>query len=392
MPVEHANASPTTLAADVQGERVLRRAALSPGSRFTRLLDLFSQGKLYGTVHTCIGQEFTGATLAEHLRETDTMFSRRIDVTVTSSWIGNVDGLVATELMGRSTGICGGRGGSQHLHFARAAFSLPAFKAASRPSGGWTRAGRLARGRRTRRSRDHRRRHARRRSRVRNDELRVALETAAHRRSRRQRLCAVDAQGARRRRRHHRARRGLRHPLVARQHMALGRSLHGVFREAFAHSQRDRHFPSFVLVDTYRLKAHSKGDDLYVRSRNSLTSNRSIRSRSSRARTIRASPPRCGTRRRASDRAVELAVEAAPFPELVHAAPAPARPSWRSAPVRPVRLVQSLNEAISTRRSDGTIARSSSVRILEDPYWRRVQGLAGTLGRIPRTRAQYTDL
>ena len=26
-----------------------------------RLLDLFSEGKLFGTVHTCIGQEWTGS-------------------------------------------------------------------------------------------------------------------------------------------------------------------------------------------------------------------------------------------------------------------------------------------------------------------------------------------
>ena len=29
-----------------------------------RLLELFSQGKLFGTVHTCIGQEWTGVAIS----------------------------------------------------------------------------------------------------------------------------------------------------------------------------------------------------------------------------------------------------------------------------------------------------------------------------------------
>lgn len=32
-----------------------------------RLLKLFSEGRLFGTVHTCIRQEWTGVALAEHL-------------------------------------------------------------------------------------------------------------------------------------------------------------------------------------------------------------------------------------------------------------------------------------------------------------------------------------
>ena len=39
------------------------------------LLDLFSQGKLYGTVHTCIGQEFTGIAVARAFRKGDFIFS-----------------------------------------------------------------------------------------------------------------------------------------------------------------------------------------------------------------------------------------------------------------------------------------------------------------------------
>ena len=40
-----------------------------------RLLELFSQGKPFGTVHTCIGQEWTGVAVAEHLLENDWVVS-----------------------------------------------------------------------------------------------------------------------------------------------------------------------------------------------------------------------------------------------------------------------------------------------------------------------------
>jgi 2-oxoisovalerate dehydrogenase E1 component len=40
-----------------------------------RLLKLFSEGKLFGTVHTCIGQEFTGVAVASQLIDGDLMVS-----------------------------------------------------------------------------------------------------------------------------------------------------------------------------------------------------------------------------------------------------------------------------------------------------------------------------
>lgn len=79
------------------------------------LLDLFSRGKINGTVHTCVGQELTGVSLAPHLQAKDTIISNhrchghylaRYDDTV---------GLVA-EIVGNSKGICKGYGGSQHLY------------------------------------------------------------------------------------------------------------------------------------------------------------------------------------------------------------------------------------------------------------------------------------
>jgi len=79
-----------------------------------RLLKLFSEGKLFGTVHTCIGQEFTGIAVARHLLAGDLIFTNHRCHGHYLARTGDVEGLMA-EIMGRSTGICGGRGGSQHI-------------------------------------------------------------------------------------------------------------------------------------------------------------------------------------------------------------------------------------------------------------------------------------
>ena len=79
-----------------------------------RLLKLFSEGRLFGTVHTCIGQEWTGVALAEHLRKDDVLFSNHRCHGHYLARTGNYAGLFA-ELMGREAGICRGRGGSQHI-------------------------------------------------------------------------------------------------------------------------------------------------------------------------------------------------------------------------------------------------------------------------------------
>lgn len=79
-----------------------------------RLLRLFSEGKLFGTVHTCIGQEFVGVAVARALQPQDTLFSNHRCHGHFLSYCGNIVGLVG-EIMGKSIGVCGGRGGSQHL-------------------------------------------------------------------------------------------------------------------------------------------------------------------------------------------------------------------------------------------------------------------------------------
>jgi 2-oxoisovalerate dehydrogenase E1 component len=79
-----------------------------------RLLGLFSEGKLFGTVHTCIGQEFVGIAVARQLGDRDTLFSNHRGHGHFLAYTENVTGLIG-EVMGKSIGVCAGRGGSQHL-------------------------------------------------------------------------------------------------------------------------------------------------------------------------------------------------------------------------------------------------------------------------------------
>lgn len=80
-----------------------------------KLLGLFAEGKLFGTVHTCIGQEFIGVSVARCLKSNDTIFSNHRGHGHFIAHTRNVTGLIA-EVMGKSIGVCGGRGGSQHLY------------------------------------------------------------------------------------------------------------------------------------------------------------------------------------------------------------------------------------------------------------------------------------
>ncbi|MEW6280977.1 MAG: thiamine pyrophosphate-dependent enzyme, partial [Candidatus Eremiobacterota bacterium] len=80
-----------------------------------RVLELFSQGKLSGTTHACIGQEHVSAGLFAHLTADDIVFSNHRCHGHYLAHQDDPDGLMA-ELMGKATGTCGGVGGSQHLH------------------------------------------------------------------------------------------------------------------------------------------------------------------------------------------------------------------------------------------------------------------------------------
>jgi 2-oxoisovalerate dehydrogenase E1 component len=80
-----------------------------------RLLRLFSEGKVAGTTHTCIGQELSAVMLAASLDPArDVIVSNHRCHGHYVAWTDDVEGLIA-EVMGKSTGVCGGIGGSQHL-------------------------------------------------------------------------------------------------------------------------------------------------------------------------------------------------------------------------------------------------------------------------------------
>jgi 2-oxoisovalerate dehydrogenase E1 component len=80
-----------------------------------RLLSLFSEGKLFGTTHTCIGQESCAVGVVGALDlERDIIFSTHRCHGHFLMYANDPDALMA-EIMGRATGVSGGRGGSQHL-------------------------------------------------------------------------------------------------------------------------------------------------------------------------------------------------------------------------------------------------------------------------------------
>ena len=79
------------------------------------LLEMFSQGLLVGTTHTCIGQEADAVGVIGHLeRGRDVVVSNHRCHGHYIAFTGDVSGLAA-EVMGRAGGTCSGRGGSQHL-------------------------------------------------------------------------------------------------------------------------------------------------------------------------------------------------------------------------------------------------------------------------------------
>lgn len=86
-----------------------------------KLLELYSKGKLNGTIHTCVGQEFSPIAFINQLEEDDFIFSNHRCHGHYISYSKDYKGLIA-ELMGKRNGICGGIGGSQHL-FNRNFFS-----------------------------------------------------------------------------------------------------------------------------------------------------------------------------------------------------------------------------------------------------------------------------
>lgn len=79
-----------------------------------KLLELFSQGKLNGTVHTCVGQELSAVAVLNNLLTDDFIVSNHRGHGHYIARTGDVKGLIA-EILGKKSGSAGGIGGSQHL-------------------------------------------------------------------------------------------------------------------------------------------------------------------------------------------------------------------------------------------------------------------------------------
>src|SRR5690242_19674718 len=82
-----------------------------------RLLQLFSEGKLFGTTHTSLGQEAIATGVIACLGRNDIVFSNHRCHGHYLAYSDDIEGLLA-EIMGRETGVCCGKGGSQHIHTA----------------------------------------------------------------------------------------------------------------------------------------------------------------------------------------------------------------------------------------------------------------------------------
>lgn len=79
------------------------------------LLDLFSAGRLNGTTHTCLGQEYVPIVVCGLLTDTDLVLSNHRGHGHYLARFDDPEGLLA-EIMGRAGALCGGVGGSQHLY------------------------------------------------------------------------------------------------------------------------------------------------------------------------------------------------------------------------------------------------------------------------------------
>ena len=78
------------------------------------VLDSFPRGWFYGTTHTGIGQEANAVGVLSLRRPGEVVVSNHRCHGHFLAYGGSMTALAA-ELMGRATGVCGGRGGSQHL-------------------------------------------------------------------------------------------------------------------------------------------------------------------------------------------------------------------------------------------------------------------------------------
>jgi pyruvate dehydrogenase E1 component alpha subunit len=104
----------TMTTADLETRLSIYRMMLQ-GRRFEqRAHDLFMEGLVKGTSHLGLGQEAVAAGFAAALRPDDMVFCTYRGH-VHTLLRGAPMGALMAELLGRATGVCGGKGGSMHL-------------------------------------------------------------------------------------------------------------------------------------------------------------------------------------------------------------------------------------------------------------------------------------
>jgi TPP-dependent pyruvate/acetoin dehydrogenase alpha subunit len=82
----------------------------------SQLIEKFSTGVFPGTTHTCLGQEANAVGVIQHLHDEDIVVSNHRGHGHFLAYGGDPKALFA-ELMGKTSGVSGGLGGSQHLHW-----------------------------------------------------------------------------------------------------------------------------------------------------------------------------------------------------------------------------------------------------------------------------------
>jgi TPP-dependent pyruvate/acetoin dehydrogenase alpha subunit len=80
------------------------------------VVDNFPRGAFFGTTHIYLGQEANAVGVLANIEENDIIFTNHRSHGHFLAYGGDPYALFA-ELMGRATGVCAGRGGSQHLHW-----------------------------------------------------------------------------------------------------------------------------------------------------------------------------------------------------------------------------------------------------------------------------------
>jgi 2-oxoisovalerate dehydrogenase E1 component len=126
---------PTSIEAgsDSMSEAVFLREIARIRAFELRLLELFAEGRLFGTTHTCIGQEACAVALYASVDPArDAAFSNHRCHGHYLAFGGSMTALMA-EIMGREMGVCSGRGGSQHL--CEGSFFSQGVQAGSAPIG-----------------------------------------------------------------------------------------------------------------------------------------------------------------------------------------------------------------------------------------------------------------